>query len=159
MYTIISRYFYAQKNTRTPLLVSLLAIGSNIFLAYNLSKPSAYGVTGLAIAQSTVAAGEVFILFAIMLKNDRKLFDLPFWSGILRIISVTGFSALVAFLLVGLMPLNVNDRGLILMIKLTLIGCGTLLTHVVLSWAIGLKEVQPIFEKIRKLVLKPVKIQ
>src|SRR6266404_3538395 len=32
LYAIISRYFYAQKDTRTPLFVSLFAIGLNIFL-------------------------------------------------------------------------------------------------------------------------------
>ena len=39
VYAIISRYFYAQKDTWTPLGVSILAIGLNIYLAWKLSNP------------------------------------------------------------------------------------------------------------------------
>ena len=39
LYSIISRWFYAQKDTKTPLFVSLFTIGLNIFLAYNLAQP------------------------------------------------------------------------------------------------------------------------
>ncbi|HEX5447704.1 MAG TPA: lipid II flippase MurJ, partial [Candidatus Saccharimonadales bacterium] len=74
VYAIISRWFYSQKDTRTPLFVSLFAIALNIVLAFTLAKRSAYGLAGLAIAQSTVAAVEVLILALIMLWRDRKLF-------------------------------------------------------------------------------------
>ena len=50
MYTLMSRWFYAQKDTRTPLLVSILVIGLNVFLAYMMAGPWGYGVYGLAIA-------------------------------------------------------------------------------------------------------------
>ena len=92
LYTIISRWYYAQKDTRTPLFVSIFTIGLNIVLAVNLSRPAAYGVAGLAIAQSIVAMVEVAILFSIMLIRDHKLFDMTFFGGCARIVSVTGFS-------------------------------------------------------------------
>jgi peptidoglycan biosynthesis protein MviN/MurJ (putative lipid II flippase) len=82
VYTIISRYFYAQKDTRTPLYVSLFAIALNIFLAFTLARPIAaggYDVAGLAIAQSIVAAFEVFVLMIVMLWRDPKLFNIEFW--------------------------------------------------------------------------------
>lgn len=62
LYAIISRWFYAQKDSITPLLVSVFTIGFNVYLAWRLSQPSAYGVSGLALAQSIVAACEVVIL-------------------------------------------------------------------------------------------------
>src|SRR5206468_3171308 len=85
LYAIISRWFYAQKDTRTPLFVSLFTIALNVVLAVTLARPSVYGVSGLALAQSIVAAVEVFILSAIMLFRDHRLFDMEFWSGIWRI--------------------------------------------------------------------------
>ncbi len=97
MYAIISRWFYAHKDTRTPLFVSVFTVGLNIILAYTLSRPSAYGVAGLALAQSIVAATEVVILTVIMVKRDRKLFDWRFISGVIRIASVTGFSVVAGF--------------------------------------------------------------
>ncbi len=122
IFALVSRWFYAQKDTRTPLLVSVFVIGLNVILAYTLSRPSAYGVVGLALAQSIVAATEVFILGAIMLKRDRKLFDAEFCSGILKIISVTGFTLLVGYIAVQFLPLMTADKGTVLLYKLSAIA-------------------------------------
>jgi putative peptidoglycan lipid II flippase len=163
LYAIISRYFYAQKDTRTPLFVSLFAIGLNIFLAFTLAKPIAlggYGVAGLAIAQSIVATAEVMILVAIMLWRDPKLFDLQFWSGVVRIISVTGFTVLTTYIMVTLIPLAATDHGFIkLSAKLLAIVASTLVVHVWLSSLFGLEEVEPVTKKLKAVVLKPVRVQ
>lgn len=160
VYSLISRWFYAQKDTRTPLFVSLFAIALNIFLAFTLSKPSSYGLAGLAIAQSLVAAAEVFILVTIMLWRDHKLFDTEFWSGLSRILSVTGFTILITYIMVTLVPLSTTDRGFIkLSAKLLSIIIPTLVLHIWLSALFGLEEVRPVIDKLRKLVLKPVQIQ
>ena len=159
IYTIISRWFYAQKDTKTPLFVSIFTISLNIFLAYHLSRPSAYGVAGLAIAQSIVAAVEVFILGTIMLIRDHGLFNAVFWGGVMRIISVTGFSVVAAFIMVSLYPLGAADRGITLGVKLALIAGVTLLVHVGISTLFGLEEVRPFLYRLRKLVLKPVKVE
>jgi O-antigen/teichoic acid export membrane protein len=75
----------SQKDTKTPLFVSLFAITLNIALAITLARPSNYGVSGLALAQSIVAATEVIILSTVMLIRDPKLFDLKFLGGVLKI--------------------------------------------------------------------------
>lgn len=160
VYALISRWFYSQKDTRTPLFVSLFAIALNIVLVFMLAKQTAYGLAGLAIAQSTVAAAEVFILVIIMLWRDRKLFDREFWGGISRILSVTGFTILVTYIMVTLVPLAVTDRGFIkLSAKLLAIIVPTIAIHIMLSAVFGLAEVRPVLDKLRKLVLKPVRIQ
>ncbi len=160
IYTLISRWFYAQKDTRTPLFVSLLAIALNIFLAFTLARPSAYGIAGLGIAESIVAAVEVFILVLIMLWRDHKLFDAEFWSGVSRILSVTGFTILVTYIMVTLIPLSLADRGVIkLGTKLLAIIIPTIALHIWLSALFGLEEVRPVIDKLRRLVLKPVRIQ
>lgn len=160
IYALISRWFYAQKDTRTPLVVSLFAIALNIFLAFTLARPSAYGIAGLAIAQSAVAAVEVFILVLIMLWRDHKLFNVEFWGGVMRILSVTGFTILVAYILVTLIPLAGADRGFFkLGSKLAAIMVPTLILHIWLSWLFGLEEVRPVIDKLRKVILKPVRIQ
>jgi len=158
IYALISRWFYAQKDTRTPLFVSLFAIALNIYLAFTLVKESG-DVTSLAIAQSIVAAVEVLILIGIMLYRDRKLFDAEFWSGVSRILSVTGFTVLITYIMVELIPLNVTDRGFIkLASKLLAIIIPTFIMHIWLSSLFGLDEVRPVLDKLRKLVLKPVRI-
>ncbi len=160
IYTIISRWFYAQKDTKTPLFVSLFAISLNIILAFILSRPTVYGVEGLAMAQSIVATAEVAILMIIMVARDHQLLDRFFWSGMVKILSVTGFSVLAAYTMISLLPLEASDRGFItLSTKLGAIAGVTLLTHFILSALFDLEETKPIIRKLKKLVLAPVKIQ
>lgn len=159
LYSLISRWFYAQKDTITPLIVSLFVIGLNIFLAYTLSRPAAYGVSGLALAQSIVAAAEVFVLSIIMLIRDPKLFDARFWGGVWRIISVTGFSVITAFIMISLYPLGLNDKGILALgSKLVLITAAVFTVHICVSALFGLEEVRPLLNRLRKIVLKPIRL-
>jgi putative peptidoglycan lipid II flippase len=157
LYAAISRWFYAQKDTKTPLYVSLFAIGLNLILAYSLSRPSAYGIVGLALSQSIVAFVEVAILVIIMNKKDPKLFDFGFVRSVTRILSTTGLTVIVASLMVASLPLDSSDKGLTLTAKLTIISFVTLLSHVVLSWAMRLEEVNPVIDRIKRLILRPLK--
>lgn len=159
VYSIISRWFYAQKDTRTPLFVSLFAIALNIFLAIILTRPGAYGVSGLAIAQSIVAATEVLILSSIMLMRDHRLFDAAFWGGLWRIASVSGFSVVAGFIMVSFYPLEIRDKGIFTLgSKLAAIALVTFAVHVSVSALFGLDEVRPLFDRVRKILFKPVKI-
>ena len=166
LYAIISRYFYAQKDTKTPLFVSLFAIALNIFLVFTLVK--AYGgaqnpgkaITGLAIAQSIVAAVEVFILLFIMVWRDKLVFTVDFWSGVLRTISVSGFTIITTYTLVSLIPLEATDRGFVtLSAKLLAIIIPTFVVHFALSSLFGMEEAEPVIKKIKQIALKPIKIQ
>lgn len=159
IYTLISRWFYSQKDTKTPLFVSLFAIALNIYLAFTLVKETG-NVSSLALAQSIVAAVEVFILVVIMLYRDPKLFDAEFWGGVSRILSVTGFTILITYMMVSIIPLAATDRGFIkLAAKLLAIIIPTFVLHIWLSAIFGLEEVRPVIKKLRALILKPVAIE
>jgi putative peptidoglycan lipid II flippase len=160
VYAIVSRWFYSQKDTKTPLFVSIFTITLNVILAYTLSKPDAYGVAGLALAQSIVAVTEVVILSAIMLIRDPKLFDVKFISGCIKIVSVTGFSVVAGVIMLALYPLTLDDRGFVTLgTKLALISIVILGTHVAVSSLFGLEEVRPILRRLRKIILKPIKVE
>jgi putative peptidoglycan lipid II flippase len=157
IYSLISRWFYSQKDTVTPLVVSIFVVLLNIGLAYMLSRPGAYGIAGLAIAQSIVATVEVTILFTIMLIRDHKLIDRLFWQAIAKIISVTGFSVLAAFTTVTLYPLGIADRGFVTLgTKLALLTLITFSVHIGISAVFDLDEVRPIFKRLRKIVYKSI---
>lgn len=156
LYTIISRWFYAQKDTKTPLAVSVFTIGLNVFLSYTLAR--SYNISGLALAQSIVAAVEVTVLIVIMLVRDHQLFDGAFWGGVTRIASVTGFSIVAGFIMITLLPLGAKDTGFITLGgKLVLISMVTLGVHVGVSALFGLEEVKPIFRRISRIILAPIK--
>jgi len=159
IYAIISRWFYAQKDTWTPLYVSLFIIALNIYLAYTLSRPEAYGVAGLAIAQSLVAAAEVLILGVVMVFRDHKLFDAYFWNGIIKIASVAGFSILAAFIMVSLFPLGAEDRGMITLgVKLGAISLVTFGVYLGISLMLDLEEAKAVMVRVKRFILKPIRI-
>ena len=159
IYSIMSRWFYARKDTVTPLIISLFTIALNIVLAIRLSRPSAYGVAGLAIAQSIVAATEVFVMTLIMLKRDRRLFNMQFWGGIGRIISVTGFTTVATFIMVGLLPLQSEDRGIVTLgTKLGVISLVAMAVHISVSSLFGLEEAGSVLAKAKKIILKPISL-
>jgi putative peptidoglycan lipid II flippase len=158
LYAIISRYFYSHKDTKTPLFVSIFAIALNVFLAFTLTKT--YHVAGLAIAQSIVATAEVIILLMIIVWRDHHLFTMEFWNGIVRILSVTGFTMVTAYTMVKLLPLSVTDRGFVTLgTKLFFIVVPTIFVHIAISSLFDVQEAKPVINKLRKLILKPIRIQ
>lgn len=160
MYAMISRWFYAQKDTKTPLYVSVFAITLNIILAFSLATRDGYNVAGLAMAQSITAAAEVLVLVFIMLWRDHKLFDANFFGGLLKIASVSGFSIIAAYTMVRFLPLTLADRGIITLgLKLGAIGSVTFVTHILISGLFGMDEARPIFKWLKRLMLRPVKVE
>jgi len=158
VYAIISRWFYAQKDTKTPLFVSLFTISLNIILAIVLSRPTAYGIAGLAMAVSICAAIEVFVLGLIMVLRDRGLLNIEFWGGVGRAISVGGFSMLAGYAAVSTVPLSLDDVGfLVLGGKLAFITLATFSVHIAISGLFGLDEVRPIFTWLKRIILRPIR--
>ena len=133
-------------------------IALNVFLAYTLSKPSAYGVAGLAIAQSIVALTEVMILVAIMIQRDRKLFTGDFVQAITRMIAITGFSAFATYVAIQFFPLLQTDTGFVLMIKLGIITSITFTVHTAMSYVFDMPEARAVVQKVRTMALAVIKV-
>jgi putative peptidoglycan lipid II flippase len=158
IYAIISRWFYAQKDTKTPLFVSVLTIGLNVILAVILARPDSYGAAGLALSVSLASMVEVLVLGTIMVLRDRGLLNMAFWGGVGRIISVGGFSMLAGYIAVAILPLGADDRGVITLgSKLAVIAGTTFVVHVAISGLFGLEEVRPIFGWLKRLILRPIR--
>jgi putative peptidoglycan lipid II flippase len=159
IYSMISRFFYANKDTKTPLYVSLFAIGLNIFLAFRLASPDAYGISGLAMAQSITATFEVLILTAFMIHRDNKILNSQFWLVMTKIASVTGFSILAAFTMISLLPLQIDDTGIIVLGgKLAAITGVTFVVHMAGSYLFGLDEARLALQKFKQIVFRPIRL-
>jgi len=156
-YTIISRWFYARKDTRTPLIVSVFTVAFNIALAAILARRSTYNIAGLAMSASFAALTEVIILSIIMIIRDRGLLNMKFWGGVARIISVGGFSMLAGYIIIGFLPLSAGDLGMTLIIKLGIIAGIVFGVHVAISALFALEEVRPIFAWLKKIILRPIR--
>ena len=160
IYTIISRWFYAQKDTKTPLFVSIFAIILDVILVTILARPSSYGIAGLAIAQSIVGMAEVIALLVIMLIRDSRLFDRAFLGGCARIVSVSGFSLMAGYIMLSFLPLGAADRGFIMLGgKLLIISVVIFGTHIAVSYLFGVEEVRPLLDRLKRIIVKPVQVE
>jgi putative peptidoglycan lipid II flippase len=158
IYHISSRSFYAQQDTKTPLYISIAAIGLNIALAIWFVLKLDFGVLGLAAAQSIVAFVEVVILFWIMSRRIKGLFDVDFVNGVLRMISASGLMFVITYVMVKTFDLSASDtRFFALVPKFGLIVIVAFSSYLLISRIFRLEETKPVLAKLRKIVFRQVK--
>jgi putative peptidoglycan lipid II flippase len=66
---ILTRAYYASKDTRTPFALTLVSIGTNIVLSVLLAP--LYGINGLALANSIATLAEAALFFALLAPRAR----------------------------------------------------------------------------------------
>ena len=153
IYHIAARSFYAQQDTKTPLYISLFTITLNISLAIWFTLGLELGVYGLAWAAAVVSAIEVAILFVVMSRRIRGLFDLTFVHSIARMASAAGFMAVITYLSVTLLPLSADDQSFFASFpKFALIVAISGLAYFLFSYLMKLDEVQPILSSAKKIL-------
>lgn len=152
IYHIAARSFYAQQDTKTPLYISIFAIGLNILLAIWFTMELGMGAYGLAWAQSIVAFIEVMILFVIMSFRIKGLFDLDFMHAIGRMASATGIMAVVSYITVQLLQLAADDQSFLATFpKFAVIVIVSLSVYVFASKLLKLSEADPVIAKAKSL--------
>lgn len=161
LYHVLSRSFYAQQDTKTPLYISIFAVGLNIVLAILLTRQSAYGIIGLPLAQVIASIVEVVILVTVLLKRFPGTLDRVFFGALWRMLSAFGITFWATWLLRReLFELGAQDRGFLTIVpKLGLLCTIVLLLYVIISWLFKLEEVEPIIAKLRTILFKPVRLQ
>ena len=155
VYFISARSFYAQQDTKTPLYISLFTIGLNISLAVWFTLGLGMGVQGLAWAAVIVSIVEVSILFWLMSKRIRGLFDAPFVHAIARMVSAAGFMALATYGAVALLPLSSTDQRFFDSApKFILITLVSFVVYLLFCYIFKLPEVKPVVTRIQKILFK-----
>lgn len=161
IFHLVSRSFYAHKDTKTPLIVSIYAIGLNVVLAIFLVLPIGLGlgIAGLAIAQSVVAVVEVSVLLSIMQKKYDNLFSVDLISVFARMFISATLSAALMYSLIILFPLRATDVGFFAIVpKFGAIVGLTLASYVIFSFLLKLQEPKPVVDRLMRIVFRPVKI-
>lgn len=158
IYHIAARSFYAQQNTKTPLYISFFAIGLNIILAIWFTMGLNLGAYGLAWATSIVAFVEVCILFVMMSRTIKGLFDVAFIHAIGRMVSATGFMAVVTYFVVALLPLSSSDQSILASLpKFMLITLISSFVYVMFSNMLKLEEAAHVIARIKKILFGRIK--
>ncbi len=159
VYHIAARSFYAQQDTKTPLYISFFSIGLNVALAIWFTMSLDTGPIGLAFAQSITAAIEVFVLFIVI---DRRLeggfFDKQIAHAIGRMLSATGFTAVVAYSMVRMLQLQSTDLSLTTTIpKFMAITIVSFTVYLGICRMMKLEETYPVIARIERFVFGGVR--
>lgn len=153
VYHIASRSFYAQQDTKTPLIISVvglsMAIALQLWLIFGLQS----GPVGIAWAQVAWAAFEIVALFMIMARRIPDLLNRNFWSGIGRMAAATSIMSVVTYISVKLVGLEfANQTMLMVLPQLALIGVISMAVYTGLSKLFKLEEADPVLRYINKFI-------
>jgi putative peptidoglycan lipid II flippase len=94
---VLTPAFYAIGKRKTPMFVSFLAIGTNLFLNWLFTFRMGWGHRGLAFSTSIVATINFLLLYALMWRQTRGLETRRLLAGLTRIILAGGLLALICW--------------------------------------------------------------
>ena len=157
IFQIATRGFYAKQDTKTPFRVSIFAIGLTILLAIIFSLLG-LGPEGLGYAQSIGSMLEVSILLSLLHKrSERKLLDHDFWRGVGKTALAATITGCVAYSMTKFIPLLATDDSIFATLpKFILITGVSLIAYIIASYFLGIDQVRPIIERIKKTLFKNI---
>ena len=155
IFHIASRGFYAYQDTKTPLIVSIIAIGFTIGLSV-LFYALGFGPDGLGWAQSIGSVLEVFILlFVLNRRSNWKLLDHTFVKAIHRMLFAGGITACVAYTMTKFLPLMATDDSFFVTFpKFCVITVVSLLAFALASFFLDLEEIKPVIKKLKQIIFR-----
>lgn len=158
IFHIASRGFYAYQDTKTPFIISVIAIGLTIILSILLYL-SGYGVFGLGLAQSIGAIIEIIILLLILqYRSHHILLNKAFWKACTRMLFATAITGCIAFSMTKFIPLMATDNSLVITVpKFLLITFISILTYIIASFFLNLAEVKPIINFVKHILFRNLK--
>jgi putative peptidoglycan lipid II flippase len=144
LFMLVSRVYYAMQDTRTPLYLSLASIPLNILLSFILSR--SYGVVGLAMSASVVAALETTTLALILRARHGSFGEKSILRGAWRMVIAGAIMIGTLYPLIAVaLPLYAADIGIsTLLPKFLAIVVVALMTYLVPCYLLRLNEAKHI---------------
>jgi putative peptidoglycan lipid II flippase len=94
---VLTPAFYAIGKRNTPMVVSFLAIGANLFLNWLFTFRLGWGHRGLAFSTSLVATINFLLLYVLMRSHTRRLETRQTLIGLVKICVAGAFLALICW--------------------------------------------------------------
>src|SRR3984893_6390922 len=94
---VLTPAFYAIGKRNTPMLISFLAIGTNLFLNWLFTFRLGWGHRGLAFSTSLVATINFLLLYLLMRRHTRRLETRQMLTGLAKICVAGALLALVCW--------------------------------------------------------------
>ncbi len=158
LFFLVSRVFYSMQDTRTPLYTSMVAIVLNVILSFWLAHR--FGVVGLAMAQSTVAAFETTILVIILRQRLHQIGLREIWRGLWRMLIAGAIMAGLTYIMVAaVFPLYRSDVGITVVgSKFVALIAIAAASYLVPCYLLRLREAHLFIGKLKAQILKPLNL-
>ncbi len=159
IYHILARTFYAQQNTKTPFVVSLIAVALNITLAIYFVKILGFDAKGLAWCQSITAFVETAILGFILRKQASGIIDIDFIKTFAKIGMSVMVMSVICYAMVSWLPLMGGDQSLLSTLpRFLFITTVSGVFYLLIAKAFKLKEADIIIKRARQILFpRPLK--
>lgn len=160
VFHLASRSFYAQQDTKTPLYISIGAITLNVILSIIFVMNLGLELYGLAAATTITAFVEVLILFVIMSRRIPKLFSAGFVEVVLRMVSATGLTFVVTYVMAKTFSLATVETGFFALLpSFILIVSVSGAAYLIFSKLFKIPEVDPVIDRMKKVAFYKRKIR
>ena len=155
LYHIVARGYYAKQNTRTPLIISIIAFIVQVIAAIGLSF-AGFGPEGLAHAVSISALFEVVVLLWFENRDmERKLLTKDFWRAMLKMTVASIITGFVAYAMTKILPLRATDNSFLdTFPKFCVITLVSAIVYVVVCLILRIEEVRPVINKIKQILFR-----
>ena len=155
LFQLVTRVYYAMQDTKTPFVVSIVSIALNI--VFSLIFAQRYGVIGLAMAASLVAAAETIALLAILKRRQGGFGEKRLIAGALPMTVAAGAMAAVSYFLIKrVMPLYSTDKGFPTVgPKFAVILVGAVITYLAICLLLRVSEVRQLSRRLYDMAGRP----
>jgi len=155
VFHIASRGFYAYQDTKTPLITSIIAIGSTIGMSI-LFYVLGFGPKGLGWAQSIGAVFEVvLLLFILNRRSGHKLINKELVFSVIKMFIAGFITACVSYGMTKFLPLMATDNSFLATFpKFCVITIVSLIAYVASCYFLKISEITPIIQKLKKIVFR-----
>jgi putative peptidoglycan lipid II flippase len=159
LFHTLTRTFYAMQDTRTPLLVSVATLVINIIMAFILTD--IHGISGLAMAQVIAVFFEVITLTYLLERRLDGLITIPVLRDVWKMgIAVSGMAVVNYIFVARFFPLRAREAGFFTLTpKFGFIVGASLVSYLLFSYLLRIRESLPVIGSLKRLIFRPVKIQ
>jgi putative peptidoglycan lipid II flippase len=142
--------FYARKNTLTPVLVGVAAIG--VYLAVALPSVGPLGMRGLVLANSAQWIAHATILFILLWRSLQGLGGLGIGQTVWRTVAATAAMALLMLMVIALIELRLPATGFVANTVILVAGalCG-LAVFFALAATLRMEEVRLLLGSLKRV--------
>jgi putative peptidoglycan lipid II flippase len=154
---ILTRVFYATRDTMTPVITGVLTVVLNLFLCALFMESMGY--TGLALALSVTTAAEAVILILFLRNRIGHVVDASFGPWLSKVIIATAaMTAVIVLTLPWLQDAFDGSGNRIVLAALFLYAMGVyLFTFMAAAWLLRIPELQQVLGKVNSRLPGPLR--